>query len=54
MRFEIIKAHQPQVMYIHFGAVDATGHSIGWGAEQIGTIGLADVAVGKVLATLEK
>lgn len=47
---QIIKDYKPDVMYVHFGATDATGHGIGWGTpEQIATIGLADKAVGRVL-----
>lgn len=52
---QIIRTYQPEVMYVHLGAVDATGHSIGWGTpEQIGTIGLADTAVGVVLDALSE
>lgn len=51
----IIKDYKPEVMYVHLAATDATGHAIGWGTpEQIGTIGLADVAVGKVLDALRE
>jgi arylsulfatase A-like enzyme len=46
----IITDHQPDVMYVHLGATDATGHAIGWGtADQLQTISLADRALGQVL-----
>jgi arylsulfatase A-like enzyme len=51
----MIHEHHPDVLFVHFGGVDATGHAIGWGTpEQIATIERADACVGQVLAELKK
>ncbi len=51
---ELILAHAPDVMFVHFGDVDAAGHSVGWGsAEQMAAIARADAAVGMVLTALK-
>ncbi len=52
---ELISDFRPDVMFVHFGATDATGHGVGWGTpEQIQTISLADAAVGRVLDAYQK
>lgn len=55
---EAVKAiHQlkPHLLFVHFPTVDGTGHKFGWGSpEQLTAIGLADVAVGRVVSALEE
>ena len=47
---DIIRQHQPEVMFVHFPDCDRSGHKDGWGTpQQIATIGKADVALGRVL-----
>jgi arylsulfatase A-like enzyme len=41
-------------MFVHFGDVDAAGHSLGWASsEQMAAIARADAAVGMVLTALK-
>jgi predicted AlkP superfamily pyrophosphatase or phosphodiesterase len=48
---EIIRDHQPQVMFVHFPGVDSAGHAKGWAsAEQMAAIHFADAALGEVIA----
>ncbi|HZL34938.1 MAG TPA: alkaline phosphatase family protein [Tepidisphaeraceae bacterium] len=50
----IIKAHKPQVMFIHFPQTDNAGHQYGWGTpEQLKAVAGADAALGQVLAALD-
>jgi predicted AlkP superfamily pyrophosphatase or phosphodiesterase len=51
----LIAAHQPQVMFVHFAAVDVVGHDSGWGsAQQIDATAQVDAQVGVVLEALRK
>ena len=52
---QIIRDHQPQVMFIHFPSTDNVGHSKGWGSlEQLVTVEGADTQLGVVLAVLDE
>ena len=52
---QILREHQPQVMFIHFPSVDNVGHAKGWGsAEQLAAIAQADDCLGRVLAVLDE
>ncbi|MCC7192130.1 MAG: alkaline phosphatase family protein [Phycisphaeraceae bacterium] len=52
---EIIRAHQPRVMFIHLPDVDTAGHTKGWGSiAQLEAIETADSQIGRVLATLDE
>jgi predicted AlkP superfamily pyrophosphatase or phosphodiesterase len=49
----LLRAHRPQVMFVHLPGTDDAGHRYGWGSsEQIAAIELADEAVGLLLAVL--
>jgi arylsulfatase A-like enzyme len=51
-RIEKIK---PNLMFVHFPDVDATGHSKGWGShEQLAAIERTDVFLGDILAALDR
>ncbi len=51
----IILEHRPDLIFVHFPDVDATGHGIGWGMpEQVQAASKADSAVGIVLAALRR
>lgn len=50
----VIREARPEVLFVHFGAVDKVGHKSGWGSpEQLRAIAEADAALGRVLAALE-
>jgi predicted AlkP superfamily pyrophosphatase or phosphodiesterase len=50
---EMIRWHQPQVMFVHFPDPDAAGHGSGWGSQkQVLAIEKADKALAIVLAAL--
>ena len=52
---KFIRAHQPQVLFVHFPGVDVAGHGRGWGTPaQVLAAAEADRAVGLVLAALDK
>ncbi len=52
---KIIREHQPQVMFIHFPAVDVIGHGIGWGTdEQVKELDVIDAGIGAILAALDE
>ena len=52
---KIIHQFKPDLLFVHFPAVDRNGHQFGWGSsEQLTAIGLADHAVGQVVAALEE
>jgi predicted AlkP superfamily pyrophosphatase or phosphodiesterase len=52
---EIIRQHQPQVMFIHFPGCDNVGHAKGWGTpQQLEAIAGADAQVGRVFAAMEE
>jgi len=47
---QIIKAHQPQVMFVHFPGVDSAGHAYGWGSpQQMAEIKAVDKALGQII-----
>jgi arylsulfatase A-like enzyme len=51
---EILRQHHPDVLFVHFGAVDAAGHAIGWGTpQQVAAVEKADACVGVVLSALK-
>jgi predicted AlkP superfamily pyrophosphatase or phosphodiesterase len=51
---DIIREHQPQVLFVHLPSTDNVGHAIGWGTpQQLETIEQADVQLGRVLNTLD-
>jgi bisphosphoglycerate-independent phosphoglycerate mutase (AlkP superfamily) len=48
---DIIREHDPSLMFVHLGDVDDVGHRFGWGSkEQSAAVERADGAVGEVLA----
>lgn len=52
---KIIVEHRPQVMFIHFGSVDGTGHGIGWGTpEQMKKIEEVDGYLGRIFTALDE
>lgn len=52
---KVIRQLKPDLLFIHFPMVDRNGHKFGWGSpEQLSAIGLADVAVGRVVTALEE
>ncbi len=52
---DIIEAHQPQVMFIHFPGVDSAGHGKGWASpEQMAAIHDVDGYIGQIIATAKK
>jgi predicted AlkP superfamily pyrophosphatase or phosphodiesterase len=52
---EMIAAYKPDLLFIHFPDVDATGHDKGWGSvEQIATIEKIDGALARVFAALDR
>jgi predicted AlkP superfamily pyrophosphatase or phosphodiesterase len=52
---EVIREHQPQVMFVHIPDPDAIGHSSGWGSpEQVAAADRADRGVGILMAVLMK
>ncbi|MBL9214884.1 MAG: alkaline phosphatase family protein [Opitutaceae bacterium] len=49
----VIRELRPDLLFVHFPAVDLSGHDFGWGsAEQLGRIARADAHVGELLAAL--
>ena len=52
---QIILAHQPDVLFVHFPGVDNTGHLYGWSSpEQMDAIHEADACIGTLLWALER
>src|SRR5262249_29735691 len=52
---EIIRAHQPGLLFLHFPDPDGAGHSSGWGSQrQIDAIEQADRSLALVLASLRE
>ena len=52
---EMIRDHQPQVLFIHLPSADGVGHAIGWGTpDQIAAVERADACIGQVLAALDE
>lgn len=51
----LLRAHRPQVMFVHFPGADGTGHKNGWGTpEQIAAIENIDRAIGEILKVLDE
>ena len=51
---DILRSHQPEVMFVHFAGADVTGHASGWGsAEQRTAIEEIDTCIGEMLEALE-
>ncbi len=51
---EIINAHQPQLLFVHFPGADVMGHALGWGSkEQLAAIENIDADIGKVLKAID-
>lgn len=49
----ILRAHRPDVLFVHLPGVDTAGHLRGWGSrEQLAAIAEADAAVGRVLSAV--
>ena len=47
---DIIRQHQPDVLFVHFPDVDAVGHAKGWGSQdQLAAVHIADAAMGRVI-----
>ena len=52
---DIIREHQPQLLFVHFPNVDNVGHAKGWGTPaQIKAIERADAALGRLLDALDE
>lgn len=52
---KIIRAHRPELAFVHFPAVDKRGHKFGWGSrEQLAAIEAADACLGRVLAAYDE
>jgi predicted AlkP superfamily pyrophosphatase or phosphodiesterase len=50
----ILRAHQPDVLFVHLPSVDNVGHAAGWSSgRQMKTIANADACVGRVLSALD-
>lgn len=51
----ILRQHQPRLMFIHFADADGVGHSKGWGSrDQIAAIERVDAALGMVIGELKR
>jgi arylsulfatase A-like enzyme len=51
----ILRQHQPRLMFVHFADVDGVGHSKGWGSrDQIAAIERVDLALGMVIDELKR
>jgi predicted AlkP superfamily pyrophosphatase or phosphodiesterase len=49
-----IADHHPDVLFVHLPDCDRVGHQDGWGSpQQVAAVGVADQALGKVLAALD-
>ncbi len=52
---QIIHEHHPDFLFVHLPNVDNVGHAVGWGTrQQRAAVALADAAVGRVLAAIDK
>lgn len=52
---QIIAAHRPGLLFVHFPDVDGAGHGIGWGSpQQIATIEKTDGHLKRIFAALDK
>jgi hypothetical protein len=51
---QIIRDHQPDVLFVHFPSVDNAGHAKGWSSpEQLAAIERADACIGQLLQALD-
>src|SRR5262249_25460780 len=51
----ILRQHQPNLLFVHFATVDTVGHARGWGSpEQVRAIEDADKLVGGLLDELDE
>jgi predicted AlkP superfamily pyrophosphatase or phosphodiesterase len=51
---EMIRDHQPDVLFVHLPSVDNVGHAKGWSSpEQMAAIHGADACIGQILAALD-
>jgi bisphosphoglycerate-independent phosphoglycerate mutase (AlkP superfamily) len=51
---QILRKHKPDLMFVHFGSPDVTGHGKGWGSpEQIAAIEHVDGYIGKIVDVYE-
>jgi hypothetical protein len=51
---QIIREHQPQVLFVHLPSTDNVGHALGWGSDaQLAAIEAADQSLGRVLSALD-
>jgi hypothetical protein len=51
----VIEDHKPDLIFIHFADVDATGHRYGWGSpEQLAAIEETDVRLGEILDAFKR
>lgn len=52
---ELIAAHKPDLLFIHFPDVDIAGHLKGWGSpDQIAAVERTDAALARVFAALDR
>jgi type I phosphodiesterase/nucleotide pyrophosphatase len=52
---EMIRDHQPDVLFVHLPSVDNAGHAKGWSSpEQMEAIHRADACIGQILAALDE
>ena len=52
---DLIKEHQPNLLFLHLANTDIVGHAIGWGTpEQIAAIEAADRGIGIVVDAIDK
>ena len=52
---EILREHQPDVLFVHLPECDNVGHAAGWGsAEQLETVARADACIGQLLDALHE
>ncbi|HEX3357594.1 MAG TPA: ectonucleotide pyrophosphatase/phosphodiesterase [Tepidisphaeraceae bacterium] len=52
---EILREHQPEVMFVHLPQCDNVGHSTGWGTpEQLATVSHADDCIGQLETALDE
>jgi predicted AlkP superfamily pyrophosphatase or phosphodiesterase len=52
---KILRAHRPQVMFVHFPGVDVIGHVKGWGShEQISAAEQIDGMIGRIFSAVDE
>jgi len=51
----VVAQLKPELLFVHFPAVDKAGHKFGWGSkEQLAAIERADVQIGRVLEAVDR